>query len=377
MPHSTEMSNDEAPDHQRQRRGSRLVVLWFLGLLALPTALGLGGVRSGAVENRELAEPPAFLARSVRDGSYFSELDDFMAENLPLRDVAVRGRAAVDYRVFGDSQNPRVVPGAEGWLYLRDEWQQSCPSRTPTDVLEDLAELNARHGRGTVTLLVAPDKARVHPEHLSVESELLDCTDARSVELRSLISDQPNVVDVWPAFERLAEEVTDDVDTHIYYQHDSHWTPLGRLAAIRELITHLDPTLWDESEVVATGPLEREGDLTSLMGLPWSVETTGYEIRRGLAFDDVRTNGFPTSRAIGTARVLPGRTILVGDSQMNLSNAVVRPYFEELILVGWKQIGDVEALSQLPKADRIIVERVERSLYKSFSTEMLEPLLKE
>ena len=74
-----------------------------------------------------------------------------------------------------------------------------------------------------------------------------------------------------------------------------------------------------------------------------------------------------TSRAVTTGPpVIPGRTVIIGDSFLRAGIHLLRPYFEELVFVPWQHIqekeGNTLAEAVAGPADNLIIMQVQRNL---------------
>ncbi len=74
--------------------------------------------------------------------------------------------------------------------------------------------------------------------------------------------------------------------------------------------------------------------------------------------------GLPDWRSTGSAARIPGTTVLIHDSFMQLAAPLVNPYFERVVWVPYDLfVAHPEIAAVLPEADTVVVARVEREAY--------------
>jgi len=370
------------PASPRWRRFDRLVVALVLVGLCAPWALLLGGRRPKPIENRPLVAFPQLTLTGLLDGSAMRGIDAFLADNIAVRSYAVRVRGEV-IRLSGGTGNPQVIRGVDNWLFSRSELEPTCgyDAATVLTSIQAAASTIAAHG-GTFRFLAVPDKRAIYPEKLPVDPFPAPCTELRRQAFRAgLASIAPIGVDGWSPL--LAKRASDP-SALLYWPGDTHWTALGSLQDIRDLVRSLDPSLWSDSDVVISGLRARTVDLELQLGIR-RVETTPHVTTRP-AMTVSRTDlSVPveihnartiwTTTATGPQRTVPGRTLVVYDSFFGLDYGLVAPYFASAT---WLHVGDLENHPELAAVlghfDTVIVERVERAIYTTDPATLLAQL---
>ena len=105
--------------NSRQRSLYSLIDILFVSLFAAAVlAVGIciyALPRQGfsEQENRSLADLPSLSASSLGDGSFFTSLSDFYADNIPLRQYLIRGKALCEL-ALGRQQNNGVIFTGDG-----------------------------------------------------------------------------------------------------------------------------------------------------------------------------------------------------------------------------------------------------------------------
>jgi hypothetical protein len=368
----------------RWRQLDRLIVVVFCLGLVVPALLMVARIRPAAIENRPLLEPPALALGSLLDTSWYAAFDRFLADNVAVRPLAVRIRGETYWRL-GGTGNPEVVRGTDPWLFTIEEIQPRC-ELGPADIAAALDRVRAAFTAGgqEFRFLVAPDKHAIYPEKLDPAMPYGPaCTDDRRVAMEAELTRRAEfTVDGWAAIR--AERAADPDGPLLYYTEDSHWTTIGALPAIRDLIRSLGPDLWRDEDVVVGKPVRVAMELARQMGLSRAETVPGVTVRPGVTIvrEPIATP-FKTNEARAVYRItasgdrplVPGRTIIVYDSFFGLNMAAVAPFFEESI---WIHFGDLQNHPEIGAvvgpADRVIMERVERGLYFTRIDELLRPL---
>ncbi len=147
------------------RRASVAQGLFALAWLAFGAWQAVAALRSPAAEARLT---PTLNTEAFWAGRTAAAINHVMAHELPV-DPLLRGAGGLlRWGVFG-SGGPQARVGCEGWLYLTEELRPWPGAEAAmAERAQGLARMQRElAGRGiTLLIAVAPDKARVHPEHL-------------------------------------------------------------------------------------------------------------------------------------------------------------------------------------------------------------------
>ncbi|MCK6490457.1 MAG: hypothetical protein L6R48_19465 [Planctomycetes bacterium] len=165
----------------------------------------------------------------------------------PLRDEGRALVGAVRRQALGERGSPVVVVGGGGWLYYRGEaagdghsfdalrglaaWSPHRGQRLAADLQRRADQVAAWGGRYLV--VVAPDKAAVHPEGLP---RYLRPVPGRSRADQLLALVPGLALDLRPA---LAAERAAQPALPLYWRSDSHWNEWGRLVAAQAIAARL------------------------------------------------------------------------------------------------------------------------------------------
>jgi len=374
MPDSSERAPDwTPPDHLAGEGGlsrspwSPLVAVAFVLALAIPGIAEVAGLRPIDVRSEPPASLPALSLTSVLEPETYSAVDAALARNLPGRDQAIRAYAIVRYRLLHGSTSPLVYVGRGSWVFFVDEIKPYCPL-TADQVLAQVDEAAAATTSAGVgfRFTVAPDQL------IETPATPARCTDRLRAALRGGMATRTgSTVDLWAPILAHARTAAEP----IYFDEDTHWTPTGALDAARSLVESLDAGLWSDDEVTVEGTRLYPMDLARVLGDPQAVPIPNYVIRPTMT---VTRATIPTTLHLrrepdlevytseGPAAVIPGTTLIIGDSFFDRGHArpLIVPWFEKSI---WVHIGDLVANPELAAAfghvDTIIVERAERYAY--------------
>ena len=245
------------------RRAASLQGLFTLAWLCFGAWQAVGALRSPAAEARltPTLNQEAFLA-----GRTAAAVNHLMAHSLPA-DGLLRGAGGVlRWGVFG-SGGPEVRVGCEGWLYLTEElrpWDGA--EAAMAERAAGLALLQRSLGqRGiTLVLVVTPDKARIHPEHL--------CGAPLSAQARGRYEGFARLLRGAGGrqVETLAPMLAARREGDLYLRTDTHWNQRGA-ALTAGLIAQATAGLALERPrnftTADAPPAPRPGDLLRIMNL--------------------------------------------------------------------------------------------------------------
>jgi alginate O-acetyltransferase complex protein AlgJ len=268
----------------------------------------------------------------------------------------------------GADLSRRVAVGSSGWLFLAQDWTVACQdtgsSGWTAGQLGRLREALLAGGRDVV-LTVAPDKSTVRSGNVRAAVQR-DCGAAARSQLWQALTAQPGFLDLRrPLSAAGARHQT-------YWKLDSHWSPLGAEVYARALAKRFDPAL-EAGLTVREAVATRTGDLAQVLGRPAREVLTVRQlvnpgvVVRELPATPVAGLKVPVRRTLATGgRVVPGRTVFVGDSFHDTAVEQLAPLFEEAVFV-WAGVGapSAAAVQQMARADRVVVESVERFAARS------------
>lgn len=215
-------------------------------------------------ENRTLTQAPVFSWESLKDGSYTQAVEEYFADQFPLRD-GWTGLKARTERLIGKS-------GFNG-VYLCGDTLISRVETPDTELVEknlDYVQRLADKTDAQVTLGLIPSAAEVWRDKLPAGAESWDQT--------ALLGESG--IDFFTALSAHADEP-------IFYRTDHHWTTLGAFYGANALLEALDMApLKEEDFTKKTVSTDFNGTLYSQSGIHWLtpdtmefwVEDAGYTV---------------------------------------------------------------------------------------------------
>ena len=194
----------------------------FLGGILL-WSLVLPDRERSETENRTLAQWPAFSWEALKDGSYTQKVEEYFADQFPLRDEWT-GLKAHSEQIIGKTEFNKVYLSEGDTLIAKVEKPDEALLEKSFSYLERLAaSTDAR-----VTLGLIPSAAEIWKEKLPAgadsfdQRELLDRVESMDI----------STADLWSSLMAHCEEP-------IYYRTDHHWTSLGAFYGANALLEAL------------------------------------------------------------------------------------------------------------------------------------------
>lgn len=341
-----------------------------IGFFATPILLRGVGVTATAFENRRFADPP----RLSQGWDAFQQTSRYLTDRLPLREQAVRANTELWQTFFGTAprygasgetgalpfagkaeggprgdarpggQAAQVLPGRDGWLFLKGELERACtpvlPFGAALERWRSLVAIVRASGRQAV-LMVPPDKGSIYGEYLPA-GDLTDCARRAKSGFWRLLAREPRASGVVQLERTLAAKKRRGGQL-LYSKKDSHWTSAGSLELVRAVLERLGRGVrLKRREVVGLPKEEYVGDLTVL---------------RGESAKDIRPA--QTVRRAPGARRVPGRTLFLRDSFGDGALPFLSLYFADLRKTTWL-VAPAQLARAIARADAVIFESVER-----------------
>lgn len=210
----------------------------------------------------------AWHTAKVRTGELTAAWGTALDKHLPQRDGLIALANGTRYVLTGGA-DAQVRVGRDEWLYLAEEFTYHpggvAALQARAQLLADVQQVLAAKGVRLVVALV-PDKARVHPEHLSRVAPPLWNQERFGQALMALKARGVVAVDLDTPLRAAAPAAPQ------YYRTDTHWNQAGARVAARavaDVVQRVGGSL-DAAEF-STQPQgasqARPGDLLRLMGL--------------------------------------------------------------------------------------------------------------
>jgi len=333
-------------------------------------------VARGPRETTENRTPTPYAGRDA-GWDYFAAFGDYIADRLPLKTSAIRADAWVDENLFredpafGGAATPRVIRGADGFLFLADAIDNACgPHAPPESTVANLAELARilkESGREVLTM-VAPDKSSVHPELLPDDLSKRECFD---VYTGALWSDLANAgIDGYVDLRSALVAASTRSREPLYFRQDTHWDTAGSLVAVQAMVDYLAPGLWRDDEVIYAGRTRYVGDLAGMQGMSKEDDAPLYQVVRSdvarVAVEQVSGSASTLNQHFineaPEGRLIEGRTLMFYDSFGIAALDQLVPFFEDLTVIALTEFDATRYVQQIEAADRVWIMSVERGL---------------
>ena len=154
-----------------------------------------------------------------------------------------------------------------------------------------------------------------------------------------------------------------------YWRLDTHWSPTGASVYGREVAARFDPSM-TLAAGTERGTYRRAGDLADTLGRPETEEISALTTTNtGVGFHELPQRNVGLRNLVRHTvadvrpggRVVPGRTVFVGDSMTAIGVEQLAPFYEDAVYV-WAIPGDPlqPVLDALEPADRVVLESIER-----------------
>ena len=358
------------------------VVAAFLVLIFVPPIAFATGLRPANEENRVLATAPPFHIGALAKPAYFSALDRYLADNFPLKNQLVLANAALRYYVLRTSPNPDVIVGSGSWLFTRESLEPVCRV-TAAELLAQFDRVAAALGGVgvSVDVVIVPDKQAIYHDLRPVGPA--PCTDReRPAMIAGMRARTGRATELWSVLESARAP---DGDSLLFWPQDTHWSPIGAMAAFRAVVMDVSPSAWDDKNVVTRGTMERVGDLSRLMGLPTSatLPTVALDVPRTIertlpSVSVPTTPGREVQHMVvdGVPSAIPGKTLIIHDSAFGVYANLLAAWFQDSTWLHVNELIEHPAIvAELPHFDRVIFERVERFAYSRDFEKMLAPVI--
>jgi hypothetical protein len=245
-----------------------LLFLWGLGLLHLL----LPDRTFSAVENRNLAQAPAFSWSALASGSYTSDLETYLADQFPLRDGWMGLKTRYEY-LLGQREFNDVYLCGDTLIGKISEGDRAQTNLTYLQALTEKTDLSVYVG-------LIPTAAEIWRDKLPTGAPSFD----QAVYLKKA---QAATGAVWVD---VAGTLASHADEAVYYRTDHHWTSLGAYYGYAALME----ALGEEAQPLGEGDTVSEdfnGTLYSSSGVHWLTPDTieRYVSGEGVTVEDGET----------------------------------------------------------------------------------------
>ncbi len=177
-------------------------------------------------ENRTLKTFPEFSADSLVDGSFTADIAAYCTDQMPLRNLFVGTKAALETSMY-KNENNGVVLGSDGYIIAKEDYLDPTAADSNVSALTAFAELV---GDRPVRIAIAGRSQDVLLSKMPPLYPAAEISD-RAV---SYVSEGLSTLDTVDLVPPLREHA--DRGEYVYYRTDHHWTTLGAYYAYAEIM---------------------------------------------------------------------------------------------------------------------------------------------
>jgi alginate O-acetyltransferase complex protein AlgJ len=298
-----------------------LAIVAFL-LLATPLIAGIVTPDSPDLilkEGRRMAAAPAALTTFEDWRSLPKEVDAYLEDRFGLRQKMIRLNKDLTKPMVAEG-DPKVLIGRNGHMFLKLDSmvQQSAGiilrDRNVSETADTLASISKSLAQRAVKFLVAipPNPSTIYPDDLPPWARSNGRKTEYDLMLEDLAARGVKTVDLRPVMTATRSHGA------AYYQHDTHWTGLGALAAFNAIVEADSHPEWRVNPEAALAPTIRKGgDLVWLLGAPQNLVENAEDLTLHVNADTEKLAEGPTPVMPDQLMTSdkPGETVMViGDS---------------------------------------------------------------
>ncbi len=365
---------------------SRKMALAAFALTAVamlqPLAWRAAGIKPQDLENRPMSSRPKITVDRLLDSTLYESISRYLEDRNPLRWYAVVAQARFRYEVFGTVENygssSQVVAGRDGWLFITDSLNQPCwdveELKRGVSVLRSMQDALSERGK-TFVFTVAPNKASIYPEKLAPALVAMSACARQSRDGLDGFIRTSGLTHYIDAFDAL-QSARKTEQRPLYVPKETHWTDLGSIYFVSQLMRQVFGETRDLTRLRATGSSSPTPDLSRLSGLfiPHTLEhyvhDLGGVVTRQPTTVEHGGEGRPYVRQTSTSNSVPldhRKVLILHDSFFYISWDHLASFFDDVLYVHWNAFDPAKFGEFARSADIIIVESVEREVYKRLS----------
>ena len=177
------------------------------------------------LENRKLAQFPAFSVKALLNGTWFGDLSEYVQDQVAFRDGLIDLESTFNNLVFAKTEEGGILLGKDGWMFTKLFDISDSTQKQLDKNLQAVTSFASRHP-GKVTFLLAPSASVIYPEMLPAGAPMVD-ENAMLDDIFAQVSSAADVIDMRPVFTQQKEQ-------YLYYKTDHHWTTQGAFLAYEQ-----------------------------------------------------------------------------------------------------------------------------------------------
>ena len=177
------------------------------------------------LENRKLAQMPAFTLQSFLSGDWQKAFGSYLQDQVAFRDRWIDLESLTNATALGETEEGGILLGKDGWMFTKlftvSEDTQALLNKNVRSVVSFASRYPDR-----VTFLLAPSASDIYPEMLPANAPMID-EDAMLDDIFASIGESADVLDLRDVFRA-------NKDQYLYFKTDHHWTTDGAYLAYQQ-----------------------------------------------------------------------------------------------------------------------------------------------
>lgn len=166
-------------------------------------------------ENRVLAKIPKLSLKEVSSGSFTSNFEKYISDQVPLRDLWINLKSSNE-KLLGKKDNNGVYLGADGYLLQKISKPDGSVIKKNIDAINSFAKVNPKVKK---YFMLIPNSVKVLENKLPKYASPVNQLDYIN-KVKATLDNGIKFVDTY-------EILKANSDKYIYYKTDHHWTSLG------------------------------------------------------------------------------------------------------------------------------------------------------
>lgn len=218
-------------------------------------------------ENRGLRTLPKLTLSSLADGTFSSEMNDYFADQFPMRDLLVGQKGGAEI-IIGKGENNGILLGKNGQLAKR----LFSVKEDNGSIVEEMDTFDMEHIKASMEGIDRLSHNLDIPLSVFLTGRTIDVTassfsypstfsDKLLKSVKENISSSVSYLDTVPIYLALHDQ-----GEYVYYKTDHHWTTLGAYYAYRELMHSFGM----EEDILKENFFEKQVVSTDFFGTLWS-----------------------------------------------------------------------------------------------------------
>ena len=237
-------------------------------------------------ENRSIAAKPKLTIENY--DTFSEEYEEYYNENIPYRNQLITLNNYIDYFLFDQSSNRKVIIGKDGWLfYCNDDdfnaLEQSLGYWKYSDEQLKMIEENLKTTKTVLesqgiefVLFIAPNKETVYLDELPDYYKAVDANTSTD-QLINYLKNNVDIRIVYPR-DKMEEIMNTHTDVLLYQKLDTHWNHAGAYVGAASLIEELGGKMPSLEEVCLEPVYSSVGDLANMLNITIKNGNLDYNI---------------------------------------------------------------------------------------------------